>query len=448
MMIVTKKHLSRRAMLRGIGGAAISLPLLDSMIPALTAQTKTAANVVPRLGCIYVPHGAVMDKWTPVGTGADFEFSPVLSALTRHRENVIVLSNLCHHMAEALGDGGADHSRATATWLNGTHAKKTEGEDVRAGTTIDQMAAAKIGQSTRFPSLELATEDMTGLIGACDVGYSCAYMNTISWSNPTTPLPMEINPRVVFERLFGEGGTVPERLARMDEDKSILDQITGSVPRLQKGLGAKDRTRMNEYLENIREIERRLQIAEKSAGSQVAMPNAPVGVPDSYEEHVGLMFDMMALAFQSDATRVFTFMMARELSQRSYPQVGVPDPHHATSHHQDNPEKLAKLVKIQNYHLDAFREIPRQAESHAGRRRQSARSHHPGVRKLLEQQQYPQSQSASGAARGRRRGYAEGRASPEISGKYADVESLAHHVEQGRRSRRQGRRQHRRPTDV
>jgi hypothetical protein len=340
-------------MLQGLG-VAISLPLLDSMVPALTAQTKTAANVAPRLGCIYVPHGAVMDKWTPIGTGADFEFSPILTALQRHRENVIVVSNLSHHMAEALGDGGADHSRATATWLNGTHAKKTEGEDVRAGTTIDQMIAQKIGQSTRFPSLELATEDMTGLIGACDVGYSCAYMNTISWSTPTTPLPMEINPRVVFERLFGEGGTLPERLARMDEDRSILDQITGSVPRLQQGLGARDRVRMNEYLENIREIERRLQIAEKSADSQVTMPNAPVGVPDSYEEHVGLMYDMMALAFQSDATRVFTFMMARELSQRSYPQVGVPDPHHATSHHQDNPEKLAKLVKIQNYHLTLF----------------------------------------------------------------------------------------------
>jgi hypothetical protein len=353
MTIVTKKHLSRRTLLQGMG-VAISLPLLDSMIPALTAQSKTAANVVPRLGCIYIPHGAVMDKWTPIGSGADFEFGPILSALAPHKDNVIVLSNLCHHMAEALGDGGADHSRATATWLNGTHAKKTEGEDVRAGTTIDQMAAAKIGQSTRFPSLELATEDMTGLIGACDVGYSCAYMNTISWSTPTTPLPMEINPRVVFERLFGEGGTVAQRLQRMDEDKSILDQITGSVPRLQKGLGSRDRTRMNEYLENIREIERRLQIAEKSAGSEVSMPNAPVGVPDSYEEHVGLMFDMMALAFQSDATRVFTFMMARELSQRSYPQVGVPDPHHATSHHQDNPEKLAKLVKIQNYHLTLF----------------------------------------------------------------------------------------------
>jgi hypothetical protein len=350
MTIVTKKHLSRRTLLQGIG-TAISLPLLDSMIPALTAQTKTAANVVPRAGFIYVPHGAVMDKWTPVGTGADFEFGPILSPLAKHRDNVIVLSNLCHHQAEALGDGGADHSRATATWLNGVHAKKTEGEDVRAGTTVDQMAAEKIGQETRFPSLEIATEDMTGLIGACDVGYSCAYMNTISWRTPTTPLPMEINPRVVFERLFGEGGTVPERLARMHEDQSILDQIIGSVPRLQKGLGARDRTRMNEYLENIREIERRIQIAEKQAGEQLTVPNAPVGVPDSYEEHVGLMFDMMALAYQADMTRVFSFMMARELSQRSYPQIGVPDPHHATSHHQDNPEKLAKLVKIQNYHL-------------------------------------------------------------------------------------------------
>jgi hypothetical protein len=341
-------------MLRGISGAAISLPLLDSMIPALTAQTKTAANVTPRLGCVYIPHGAVMDKWTPVGTGTDFEFGPVLSALQRHRESVVVVSNLCHPMAEALGDGAADHSRSTATWLNGTHAKKTEGEDVRAGTTIDQMAADKIGQTTRFPSLEIATEDMTGLIGACDVGYSCAYMNTISWRNPTTPNPMEINPRVVFERLFGEGGTTEERVARMNEDKSILDQIGSAVPRLQQGLGAKDRTRMNEYLENIREIERRLQIAERQAGAQVAVPTAPVGVPDSFEEHVGLMYDMMALAFQSDTTRVFSFMMARELSQRSYPQIGVPDPHHATSHHQDNPEKLAKLVKIQNYHLSLF----------------------------------------------------------------------------------------------
>ena len=229
---------------------------------------------------------------------------------------------------------------------------------------------------------------------------------------------------------------VPERLARMDEDKSILDQITGRVPRLQKGLGARDRVRMNEYLENIREIERRLQIAEKSAGSQVAMPDAPVGVPDSYEEHVGLMYDMMALAFQSDATRVFTFMMARELSQRSYPQVGVPDPHHATSHHQDNPEKLAKLVKIQNYHLTLVREIPGQAEGHARWRRQFAGSHHVAVRKLPEQQQYPQSQSAADVAGRRWRGHAEGWPALEVSRKHADVELAAVGVEQDGRSDR------------
>jgi hypothetical protein len=353
MRIVTKKHLSRRTVLRGIG-TTLALPLLDSMIPALTAQTRTAANPLPRVGFVYVPHGAVMDKWTPAATGADFELGPILSPLDQHRNQVLVLSNLAHHQADALGDGGADHSRATATWLNGVHAKKTEGEDVRAGTTVDQMAAEKIGQETRFPSLELGTEDMTGLIGACDVGYSCAYMNTISWRTPTTPLPMEINPRAVFERLFGEGGTIPERLARLNEDRSILDQITSQVPRLQKGLGPRDRVRMEEYLDNIREIERRIQIAEKQAGEQVAVPNAPVGVPDSYEEHVGLMYDMLAVAYQADMTRVFTFMMARELSQRSYPQVGVSDPHHATSHHQNNPEKLAKLVKIQNYHLTLF----------------------------------------------------------------------------------------------
>jgi hypothetical protein len=353
MRIVTKQHLSRRTLLQGVG-TAIALPLLDSMIPALTAQTKTAANPLPRVGFIYVPHGAVMDKWTPAGTGSDFDLGPILTAAEHHRDRMVVLSNLCHHQADALGDGGADHSRATATWLNGVHAKKTEGEDVRAGTTIDQLAADKIGQTTPFPSLEIGTEDMTGLIGACDVGYSCAYMNTISWRTPTTPLPMEINPRVVFERLFGEGGTMTERLARMDEDRSILDQITSQVPRLQKGLGPRDRTRMNEYLENIREIERRIQIAEKQSATQLAVPDAPVGVPDSFEEHVNLMYDMMALAYQADLTRVFSFMMARELSQRSYPKIGVPDPHHATSHHQNNPEKLAKLVKIQNYHLSLF----------------------------------------------------------------------------------------------
>jgi hypothetical protein len=350
MTIVTRKHMPRRTFLMGVG-ATLALPLLDSMVPALTAQSKTAANAFSRLGFVYIPHGAVMDKWTPKGVGNTFELSPVLTPLAPYRERILVTSGLAHKQADSLGDGGADHARSSATWLNGVHPKRTEGEDVRAGTTIDQIAAQKIGQDTRFPSLEIATEDMTGLVGACDTGYSCTYMNTISWRTPTMPLPMEINPRVVFDRLFGDGGSPAQRLARMEEDRSILDEIAKQIPRLQSELGAHDRTRVSEYLDNIREIERRIQLSEKQSAGNFEVPDAPVGVPDSFDEHVKLMFDLMALAYQADITRVFTFMMARELSQRSYPQIGVPDPHHATSHHQNDPEKLAKLVKIQNYHV-------------------------------------------------------------------------------------------------
>jgi hypothetical protein len=348
-MFVMKKHISRRAMLRGMG-VTLALPLLDAMVPAMTAQAQTVANPLQRLGFIYVPHGAVMDKWTPSGTGANFEFSPILSPLEPFRNRVNVISGLAHKQADSLGDGGADHARSGPVYLSAVHPKRTEGEDVRAGTTIDQMAAEKIGQDTRFPSLELATEDMTGLVGACDTGYSCTYMNTISWRTPTTPLPMEINPRVVFERLFGEAGTPEQRLARLQQDRSILDQISKDAGRLAGGLGPRDRTRVSEYLDNIREIERRIQIASKTTGADLAVPEAPVGVPDSYEEHVKLMFDMMTLAWQTDTTRIFTFMLGRDLSQRTYPQVGVPDPHHSTSHHQNDPVKLEKLVKINTYH--------------------------------------------------------------------------------------------------
>ena len=353
MRLVTKKHLDRRTFVRG-AGTLLSLPLLDAMVPALAAQSKTAANVPCRLGFIYIPHGAVMEEWTPAAAGPGFEFSPVLEPLKAQRDRVLVLSNLCHHQADSLGDGGADHARSSPAFLSGVHPKRTEGEDVRAGMTIDQIAAQKIGQDTRYPSIEITTEDMTGLVGACDTGYSCTYMNTISWRTPTTPLPMEINPRVIFERIFGDGASPQQRTARVQEDRSILDEITREIPDLQRGLGARDRSRVNEYLDNVREIERRLQIAEKQSAAGLSVPEAPVGVPDSYEEHVKLMFDLMALAWQTDSTRVFTFMMARELSQRSYPQVGVPEPHHATSHHQDDPVKLAKLVKIQRYHVTLF----------------------------------------------------------------------------------------------
>ncbi len=350
MRIITKKHLPRRTFLRGMG-VTLALPLLDSMVPALTAQTKTAAKPLQRLGFVYIPHGAVMNQWTPATTGTGFEFSPVLKPLEPFRDRVVVVSGLAHHQADSLGDGGADHARSSPTWLSAVHPKRTEGEDVRAGVTIDQIAAERISQDTQFPSLEVATEDMTGLVGACDTGYSCAYMNTISWRTPTTPNPMEINPRAVFERLFGEGGSQAEQLPRLPVDRRVLDTNTQQVTRLVGGLGPRDRDRVSQYLDDVREIERRIQRASKQAGSQLAVPDAPVGVPDSWDEHAKLMFDLLALAYQADISRVFTFMLARELSQRTYPQVGVPEPHHATSHHQDDPVKLAKLVKIQNYHV-------------------------------------------------------------------------------------------------
>jgi len=349
-MFITKKHLPRRTFLRGVG-VAMALPFLDSMVQAQTPLLKTAANPVRRLGFVYVPHGMIMGQFTPVQEGYGFKTTRILTPLDGVMDKVVIVSGTAHHQAEPQGDGHADHGRSPSTWLTGVHAKATEGADVRNGTTVDQIAAQQIGQDTVFPSIELAIEDSTGLIGACDTGFSCTYMNTISWRNPTTPNPMEINPRVVFDRLFGEGATPEERATRMEDDKSILDGLVGTLNKLQSRLGASDRHRVNEYTENIREIERRIQLSEKRSGSIAGLPDSPVGVPDSYDEHVKLMFDLQVLAYQSDLTRVSTFMIAREVSQRTYPWIGVPDPHHSTSHHQEDPVKIEKLVKIQTYHM-------------------------------------------------------------------------------------------------
>jgi hypothetical protein len=351
-MIITKKHLPRRTFLRGMG-VTLALPFLDSMVPAQTPLSQTAANPRMRLGYCYIPHGAVMSNWTPAAEGSGFELSRTLMPLAQHRDQVVVVSNLAHKLAGAQGpgDSGGDHGRSPSVFLNGVHPKRTEGEDVRAGTTVDQIAATHIGQDTPLPSLELATEDMTGLIGACDVGFSCTYTNTISWRTPTTPLPMEINPRVVFDRLFGDGSNAAERLERIQRERSILDAVTVQVSRLQRGLGANDRNRIAEYLENVREIERRIQLTEKKNSTSIQVPSTPIGIPDDHVVHSKMMFDLMALAFQADITRVSTFMMAREVSYRTFPQIGVPDPFHATSHHQDNPEKLEKLTKINTYHV-------------------------------------------------------------------------------------------------
>jgi hypothetical protein len=363
-MLVTKKHLPRRTFLRGLMGTTIALPLLDSMIPALTAATKTAASPKTRLGFVYVPHGAVMDKWTPATEGAGFEFMPILKPLEPFRDRLLIVTGLANKAAESQGDGGGDHARSAPSYLSGIHPLRTEGEDVRAGTTIDQIAEQKISQDTPLPSLELGTED-TGLVGVCDVGYSCAYMNSISWRTPTQPLPMEINPRVVFERLFGDGSNAADRLARKQEDRSILDSITGEVSHLETGLGTRDRSKISDYLDNIREIERRIQMAEKRANSSVSVPETPIGVPESFDEHAKIMYELQVLAFQAEITRVSTFMVARDLSQRTFPQIGVPEPHHSVSHHGNNPVMIAKLEKINTYHatllayfLDKLRSTP------------------------------------------------------------------------------------------
>ena len=349
-MFVTKKHLPRRTFLRGMG-VSLALPLLDSMIPARTLLAQTAARPVSRLGFVYVPHGAIMDKWTPATEGAGFEFTPILKPLEPFRDQLNVVSGLGHRAADTT----AVHSLSPTTWLSGVRPKATQGVDAFAGVTADQIAAQAIGQETVLPSMELATEDHSGLIGSCDRDYGCIYMNTLSWRTPTTPMPMEINPRKVFERMFGQGGSAAERLARIQEDRSILDAITKDVATLQLQLGPSDRQMMTQYLENGREIARRIQRAESSQGDEdLLLPARPAGVPFDYQEHIKLMYDLMTLAYQANITRVITFMISREVSNRTYPQVGVSDGHHAISHHQNRAEKMEKNVRIQTYNIGQF----------------------------------------------------------------------------------------------
>jgi hypothetical protein len=351
-MFVTKKYMPRRAFLQGVAGVSVALPLLDSMIPALTAQSKTAAKPQFRAAFIYTPHGVILDKWVPKTAGSDYEISPILTPLSSFRDRMTIFSNLAENKGKQAGSG---HASASATWLNAALTKDTAGEDVRAGTTIDQMIAKKIGQDTPIPSLELGIEDVSNMIGVCDGTSSCAYLNTMSWSTPTTPLPAEINPRIIFERMFGDGSSAAARYARLQDDRSLLDSVTKAASKLQKQVSAADRTRVNDYLDNLREIERRIgQVEKRNQQAGPVLPDSPVGVPELYEDHVGLMFDLQAVAFQADVTRVSTFMMSRELNSRTYPQIGVPDQHHSVSHHQYNPTQMEKHQKINTYHVTLF----------------------------------------------------------------------------------------------
>ncbi len=349
-MFITKKSLPRRTFLRGMG-IGLGLPLLDAMVPAASALAKTAAAPVRRLGFVYIPNGAVMSHWQPDGEGALTELSPTLSPLAPFQDQVVVPIGLSQKQAEALGDGNGEHSRAGTVWLSGVHPKETEGADVRNGITADQIAAQHIGGDTPLTSLELAMEQ-TYLIGNCDNGYSCVYTNSISWRSPTTPNPHETNPRVVFQRMFGDGATPEERLAHMREDRSILDWVSADIADLQKELGPADRNSVTEYLDSVREIERRLQVAERQHGaSSLDLPDRPIGVPESYDEHARLMFDLLALAFKADITRVFVFTLGKEQTNRAYPELGVNAAHHAVSHHQHDAVKFQQGHKINQYHV-------------------------------------------------------------------------------------------------
>ena len=349
-MIISKKMLPRRTVLRGLG-TALALPMLDAMVPALSGISGRAAEPVRRLGWVYCPNGMAMDAWMPAAKES-LDLSTTLSPLAPYRDQTVVVSGLAQGQAEALGDGNGEHTRATATWLNGVHTRETEGADVRAGKTADQIAADQLGRTTPLGSLELAI-DQDFLVGSCDNGYSCIYMNTIAWRDETTPLPMQNNPRVVFERLFGDGGSTADRQSEFKKDRSILDAISSDLARLQREIGAGDQARVAQYLDAVRAIERRIQLSEQK-DTELPELERPVGIPESYREHVELMFDLTALAYQVDMTRVFTFMLGRELNGRAYPEIGIPDSHHGLSHHRYDPEKLAQLAKINTYHVSLF----------------------------------------------------------------------------------------------
>ena len=345
-MMISKKAIPRRTVLRGIG-ATVALPLLDGMVPALSALAQTPASPKQRFGFVYVPHGSIMREWTPAQEGTNFEFSPILRPLESFRDQLSVLTNFSNY-----GENG--HSVSSAMWLSGTFPAK--GSVLKLGTTIDQMIAKEIGRDTTFPSMEFATEDHSSHLGSCAGDFLCSYMSTISWASPTQPLPMEINPRVVFERMFGGDRATPEeRRARLEKNSSILDAVRESANELKVQLGPRDRVRLTEYLDHVREIERRIVRAEQQRDETgIEAPPTPVGVPENWEEHVKLQFDLMALALQGNLTRVLSFMMARELSTLSYPQIGVADGHHPVSHNNNIPEQVAKKIKVDIYHLDLF----------------------------------------------------------------------------------------------
>ena len=346
-MFITKKHLSRRTVLRGMG-IAVSLPLLDAMIPAATALANTAAAPQPRLGFFYFPHGAIMEKWTPTRVGTDFEMSPILEPLSAFRDQLTVVSNI----GNKPGESRAVHALVPATWLSCVHPQESLSPHMAA--TVDQIAAQQIGQDTPYPSLEVATAQGHGVGSACERGYGCSYSGTLSFRNASTPLPIESNPRQLFLRLFGQGDTAEERGYLARQTTSILDMISSEADSMNRTLGPQDRATLSDYLESVREIERRVHNSAHGDVAKLQLPEVPGATSDNFDEHLNLMFDLVALAYQGNLTRIQSFMIAAEVSEQTYNHIGVPDAFHALSHHANDEAKKARLVKIQRYHTEAF----------------------------------------------------------------------------------------------
>ena len=352
-MFITKKHLPRRTVLRGLG-AAVALPLLDAMVPAATAAARTAAAPIKRLGVFYVPNGMSMPYWFPRAEGPLERLPPTLRALDHLKERVLLCGGLDDEPAN-LVKGGGDHARSAGTFLTGVPFRITSGADVHAAVSMDQIAARELSKETQIASLELGIES-NAMVGNCDGGASCAYTNTIAWRTPTTPLPIENDPRAVFERLFGTSGSTDPRARRerLRRDRGILDAVGAELKDLGSVIGPGDRVKLDEYLDALRDVERRIRMAEEQSARELPVVDQPVGVPGGYEEHARLMMDLLALAYQTDLTRVATFMLAREVSGRAYPEIGVSDSHHPLSHHQDEPAKLERLHRINEHHFRQF----------------------------------------------------------------------------------------------
>ena len=348
MTFITKKSVPRRTVLKGLG-AALALPMLDSMVPALSAQAAST----PRLGFVYVSHGVIFDQWKPAKVGADFELTPNLKPLEALRGQFNILTGLSHLEADTKGDGSGDHTRASAAWLTGVHAydRTRPGVEVKLATTADQLAAQAIGRTTRIPSIEMSVD--TPSAGSCDSG-DCFYVNTVSWRNPTTPNMTENNPRVIFERLFGDGGSRAQRLALTKKTGSILDSVAEEASDLANTLGNSDRSKLDEYLDSVREVEQRIQTAEKQAGQSIELPDRPIGIPENFDQYARLMFDLQVMAFRADLTRVFSVIVARELSGRTYPMIGIPGQHHLISHHRNDPELMSQKARIDTYHVQVL----------------------------------------------------------------------------------------------